>query len=76
MSLKYGTNDLSAEQKQIGNMEGRFVFTRREGGKRGPDGEFGVGRCGLLHLEQMGDGLLLYSTGNCVWYTLIKHFLK
>jgi len=28
--------------------------------------EFGVGRCKLLHLERMDNGVLLYSTGNCV----------
>ena len=46
------------------NMESRLVFTRWESGKRGTDGEVGVGRCRLLHLEWMGDEVLLYSTGN------------
>ena len=36
------------------------------GGERGTDGEFGVGRCRLRYLEWMGDGVLLYSTGNCI----------
>ena len=29
------------------------------------DGEFGVGGYKLLHLEQMGGGVLLHSTGYC-----------
>ena len=28
--------------------------------------EFGVGGCKLLHLEWLGNGVLLYSTGNSV----------
>ena len=65
-SLKHGTNDLSTKEKQIMDMEGRLVFVRGRG--RGGDWwGVGVGRCRLLHLEQMGDGVLLYSTGNCVW---------
>ena len=46
------------------DMKGRLVFTG-QGGK-GADGEFGVGRYRLLNSEQMGDGALLYSTGNCI----------
>ena len=38
-----------------------------EGGERGTDGEFGIGECKLIHLERMGDGVLLYSTGNYIW---------
>ena len=45
------------------DMEGRLVFAREEGGERGTDGEFGVTRGRLLHLEWMGDAVLLYSTG-------------
>ena len=48
------------------DMEGRLVFVGGEGRERGTDGYFGFGRCRLLHLEQMGDGVLLYSTGNCI----------
>ena len=43
------------------------MFVGGEGRERGTDGYFGFGRCRLLHLEQMGDGALLYSTGNCDW---------
>ena len=31
------------------------------GGEGGMDGKFGVGRCRLLHLEWMGDRILLYK---------------
>ena len=48
------------------DMEGRHVFARGKWGERGTDGEFGVAGCRLLNLEQMGDGVLLYSTGNCI----------
>ena len=65
-SLKYDTNDLSAKQKQIMDTENILVFARRERGKRGTDREFGVVRCRLLHLEWMGDGVLLYISGNCI----------
>ena len=65
-SVKYDTNDLSTKQTQIMDMEGRPVFAGGDGGERGMDGEFGAGRCRLLHLERMGDGVLLYSTGNSI----------
>ena len=35
------------------------------GGRRGMDGEFGIGGCRMLHLEWMDD-VLLYNTGNGV----------
>ena len=40
-----------------------------QGGERGAsriNREFGVSGYKLLHLEWMGSGVLLYSTGNCV----------
>ena len=30
------------------------------------DWEFGISRCKLLHLEWMGNKVLLYSTGYCI----------
>ena len=47
--------------KQI--TENRFVVAGEEGGGSGMDGEFGVRRCKLLHLEWISDEFLLYSTG-------------
>ena len=62
-SLKYSTNDLSTKQKQIMDMEGRHVFVRGAVG----DWEL-MGSLGLvdadLHLERMGDVVLLYKAGN------------
>ena len=60
ISLRYGTNDLSTKQKQIMNMEGRLVFARAEEEREEKNRGVGVGRCRLLHLEWMGDGVLLY----------------
>ena len=51
---------------ETGNdMDGRLMFAGRRG-ERGAGGEFRVGRCRLFHLEQMGDVVLQYSTGNCI----------
>ena len=36
------------------------------GGESRMDREFGVGRCKLLHLEWVSNGVLLYSTGNYI----------
>ena len=44
-----------------------------EVGERATDGEFGVGRCRLLHLEQMGNEVLLYRTGSYVWSLGLEH---
>ena len=57
---------LSTKQKWITAKENRLVVARVKGRGNGMDGEFGVFGCKLLHLEWMGDGALLYSTGNCV----------
>ena len=56
--------NLFTKQKQIVDMEGRLLFARGMGEEKGMDREFGAGRCRLLHLEEMGDGILLYSTWN------------
>ena len=45
---------------------------RKEGGS-GMDKEFGVSRCKLLHLEWISNGVLLYSTVNCVQFLGIEH---
>ena len=37
------------------------------------DGEFGVGRCKLLHLEWINTKVLLYSTGSYSQYPEINH---
>ena len=58
---------LSTKQKWITDMESRLVFARGEG-VSGLDGEFGVSRCKLLHLEWMNNGVQLKSTGNYVQF--------
>lgn len=56
---------LSIKQKQImGHGELTCGCQWRQSGM---DGAFGVGGCKLLHLEGMGNGVLLHSTGNSVW---------
>ena len=44
-------------------MENRLVIAKGEG-KGGMDWEFRISRCKLLHLECIGNEVLLYSTGN------------
>ena len=46
------------------------------GGWSGMDGELGVGRCTLLQLEQITDGVLTYSTGNYVQPLGLEHDRK
>ena len=41
-------------------------FQGRRGVGVGMGGPFGAWGCKLLYLEWMGNGTLLYSTGNCV----------
>ena len=57
---------LSKKQKQFMDMESRLVFARVERGEEGMDREFEVGRCKLLHLEWISNGVLPYITGNSV----------
>ena len=35
--------------------------------------EFGIGRCKLLHLEQINNKVLMYTTGNCIQSPEIKY---
>ena len=37
------------------------------------DGEFGVNRCRLLHLESISNGVLLYRIGNYVQSLGVEH---
>ena len=56
----------STKQKQT-HRHGEQPCDRRGGeGERGMDGEFGVSRCKLLHLEWMGNKVLLQSPGNSI----------
>ena len=53
--------NLLTEQTHI---ENRLVVAKGEGGGSGMDGEFGVNRYKLLHLEWISNEVLLYSTEN------------
>ena len=65
-SLKYSTNDLSTKQKQTyRHREQTRVCLQGDGGEKGMDREFVVGRCKLLHLERISSGVILYGTVNC-----------
>ena len=55
---------LFTKQKQIMDRESRLMVARGEGGGSGMDRDLGVGRCKILHLEWISNGVLLYSTGN------------
>ena len=54
-------------------MENRLVVARGEGGGCGMDGEFGVGRCKLLHSEWINHKVLLNSTENNIQSLGIEH---
>ena len=62
---------LSTNQKQ--SHRHREQMCGWQGGGSGMDREFGVGRCRLLHLEWMGDEVLLYSTGDYIQSLEIDH---
>ena len=49
------------------------MVAKGEGGGRGMDWEFEVGRCKLLHLEWINNKVLIYSTGNYIQYPVINH---
>ena len=55
---------LFTNRNRLTEIENRLEFAKREGRGSGMDGEFGVGRCKVLHLEWISNEVLLYSTGN------------
>ena len=54
-------------------MENRLVVAKGEGEDSGIDGDFGVGRCKLSHLEWISNEILLYSTETYVQSLVIEH---
>ena len=66
-NLKYGTNDLSTNRSRFQTWRADLCLPRVEGRKRGTNDDLEVFRCKMLHLDQMGNGVMLYSTVNCVW---------
>ena len=67
-NLIYGTNEPFHRKENHGL--GEQTCGCQEG-KRG--WEFGVNRCKLLHLECIGNEVLLYSTGNYIQSFVMEH---
>ena len=65
--------NLSTEKKQThGHREHTCGCQGGEGGS-GMDWEFGVSRCRLLHLEWIGNQVLMHSRGNYVQPLVTEH---
>ena len=64
--------NLSIEQKQT-QSHGETCGHLGEGGGSGMDGELGVNRCKLLHLERISHEVLPYSTGTHIQSLEIEH---
>ena len=63
---------LSIKQKQITTKESILVILREEWGGSEMDVQFRVFGCKLLNLEWIGNGTLLYNTGNYGdWITVV-----
>ena len=60
-------------RNRLTDVENRLAVAMGEGGGSDRNGEFGVGRCKLLHLECISSEVLLYSTGNYVQSLGIEH---
>ena len=72
-NLIYGTNEPFHRKESHGL--GEQTCGCRGGGRgggSGMDGEFGVSRCKLLHLEWIVSEILLYSTGNNIWSPVME----
>ena len=54
-------------------MENRLLFAKGQAAGSEMDGEFGVGRCKLLHLEWISNEVLLYRTGNYIQSLGLDH---
>ena len=65
--------NLSTKQKQTHGHREQTCRCQRQGGGSGINGEFGVGRCKLLHLEWINNEVLLYSTENYIQSLEIAH---
>ena len=50
----------SQNGNRLTDMENRLVVAKEKQGGSGMDWKFGVSRCKLIHLEWMGNGVLLY----------------
>ena len=67
--IKYGTN----KKKQTQRHGKQTCGCQWGGGGSGMNWELGVSRCKLLHLEWIGNEVLLYSTGNYIQSLVMDH---
>jgi len=58
---------------RLTDIENKLVIAKEEWGGSEMDGEFGAGRCKLLHLEWINNDVLLYSTGNYIQFLRMEH---
>ena len=65
--------NLSTKQKQTHRHGNRLEVAKGDGGGSGVEGEFGIGRCKLFHLEWINNETLLYSTRNDIRSLGIDH---
>ena len=73
MLLNYKKKKNLQNRNRPTDLENRLVVAKRERGGSGMDGEFGVGRCKLFHLEWISSEVLLYSTGSNIQSFGIEH---
>ena len=64
--LNMAQMNLSTKQKQTHRLREQICGCQGGGGGNEMGGEFGVGRCKLLHAEWISNEVLLYSIGNYV----------
>ena len=72
-NLKYDTNELIYETKRDSHIENKVMVTKGERDQRDKVGVPGISRYKLLHIKQINNKLLLYSTGNYIQCPLINH---
>ena len=58
---------------RLTDVENKLMVAKGEEGGSGLDGEFGVGRYKLLHLQWISNEVLLYCTGNYIQSLGIEH---
>ena len=64
---------INQNRNRLRDTENRLVVAKGEEGGSGMDGEFGVRRCKLFHLEWISNEVLWYSTGNHIQSPGIDH---
>ena len=69
-SPSHNSQDMEKKQNQE---ETTTTLAKVEGVGGGMEWEVQVSRCELLHIEQINNKVLLYSTGNYIQYPMINH---